>query len=78
VNEVRSKIGSIQSRLQSTVNVQNIFIENLTAARSRIRDTDVALESTNLAKETIIEIPGVAMLSQANQTPAVALQLLRQ
>ena len=78
VNEVRSKIGSIQSRLQSTINVQNIFIENLTSARSRIRDTDVAMESTNLAKETIIRNSGVAMLSQANQTPAVALQLLRQ
>jgi flagellin len=78
VNEVRSKIGSIQSRLQSTINVQNIFVENLSAARSRIRDTDVAQESTNLAKETIIRNSGVAMLAQANQTPAVALQLLRQ
>lgn len=53
-----------------------IFTENLSAARSRIRDTDIAQESTNLARETIIRNSGVAMLSQANQIPAVALQLL--
>jgi flagellin len=77
VNQIRAKVGSIQSRLESTANTQNIFSENLSAARSRIRDTDVAAESTNLARETIIRNSGVAMLSQANQTPAVALQLLR-
>jgi flagellin len=77
VNEVRAKVGSIQSRLQSTSNTQQIFSENLSAAKSRIRDTDIALESSNLARESIIRNAGVAMLSQANQTPAVALQLLR-
>lgn len=77
VNEVRSKVGSIQSRLQTTVNSQAIFMENLSAAKARIKDADLAVESTNLAKETIIRNSGVAMLSQANQTPAVALQLLR-
>jgi len=77
VNEIRAKVGSVQSRLQSTVQTQNIFVENLSAAKSRIRDTDVALESTNLARETIIRNSGVSMLTQANQTPAVALQLLR-
>lgn len=78
VNTVRSKVGSIQSRLMTCVSSDEIYIENLSSARSRIRDTDVALESTNLARETIIRNSGVAMLSQANQTPAVALQLLRQ
>lgn len=77
VNTVRAKIGSIQSRLQTTVNSQNIFAENLTSAKSRIRDTDVANESTNLARESIIRQSGVAMLAQANQTPSIALQLLR-
>ncbi len=76
VNEVRAKVGSVQSRLLSTVSTQMIFTENLSAARSRIRDTDIAQESTNLARETIIRNSGVAMLSQANQIPAVALQLL--
>jgi len=78
VNTIRAKVGSVQSRLQTTVSVQSIFQENLLAAKSRIRDTDIAAESTNLARETIIRNSGVAMLSQANQTPAVALQLLRQ
>lgn len=78
VNTVRSQIGSIQSRLQSTANVQRIFEENLSAARSRIYDTDVALESTNYAKETIIRNSGVAMLASANQMPAVALHLIQQ
>lgn len=76
VNQVRAKVGSIQSRLQSTVATQNIFMENLSAAKSRIRDTDIAQESTNIARETIIRNSGVAMLSQANQIPSVALQLL--
>lgn len=77
VNEVRAQVGSVQSRLQTTIATSNIFAENLTAAKSRIRDTDIAQESMNLARETIIRNSGVAMLSQANQTPAVALQLLR-
>jgi len=77
VNEVRAKIGSIQSRFQTTIASSSIFAENLTTAKSRIRDTDIALESSNLARESIIRQSGVAMLGQANQTPALALQLLR-
>ncbi len=78
VNEVRAKVGSMQSRLQTTMSTASIFAENLSAAKSRIRDTDIAQESTNLARETIIRQSGVAVLAQANQTPAIALQLLRQ
>lgn len=77
VNVVRAQVGSVQSRLQTTIATSNIYAENLTAAKSRIRDTDIAMESMNLARESIIRNSGVAMLSQANQTPAVALQLLR-
>jgi flagellin len=77
VNTVRAKIGATQNRLQSTISTGTIFNENLSAAKSRIRDTDIALESTNLARETIIRQSGVAVLAQANQTPALALQLLR-
>lgn len=77
VNEVRAKIGSIQSRFQNSIATSSIFVENLSAAKSRIRDTDIAVESSNLARETIIRNSGVAMLSQANQEPAIALQLLR-
>lgn len=77
INEIRAKIGSTQSRLQTTANAQMIFNENLTAAKSRIKDADIASESSIFAKESIIRNAGVAMLMQANQTPAVALQLLR-
>jgi len=77
VNAVRAQVGSIQSRFQTTIASSSIFSENLSAAKSRIRDTDIALESSNLARETIIRNSGVAMLAQANQTPAIALQLLR-
>ncbi len=77
VNSVRAKIGSIQSRFQNSIATSSIFVENLSAAKSRIRDTDIAAESSNLARETIIRNSGVAMLSQANQEPAIALQLLR-
>lgn len=77
VNEVRAKIGSIQSRFNTTIASTQINAENLSAAKSRIKDTDIALESSNLARESIIRQSGVSMLTQANQTPAVALQLLR-
>lgn len=76
VNEVRMRVGSAQSRLESTYTTQAIFRENLTAARSRIIDADMAVESTNLARESILRQAGVAVLAQANQTPALALKLL--
>lgn len=77
VNEVRARVGSVQSRLNTTITAQNVFQENLSAARSRIRDADIAMESSNLARETILRKAGVAVLTQANETPALALQLLR-
>lgn len=77
VNDIRAKVGSIQSRLATTINAQGIFQENLMAAKSRIRDTDMAAEASNYARETILRRAGVAVLTQANETPALALQLLR-
>jgi flagellin len=77
VNEIRARVGSVQSRLMTTVSSQMIFSENLTAAKSRMRDADIAAESTNYSKESIIRQSGIAMLLQANQSPGVALQLLR-
>jgi len=77
VNEIRARVGSAQSRLNTTVQAQLILQENLMAAKSRIRDTDIAVESANLAKETILRQAGVAVLAQANETPRVALQLLK-
>jgi flagellin len=77
VNEVRMRVGSAQSRLETTITAQAIFRENLTAARSRIIDADLAIESTNMARESILRQSGTAVLAQANQTPALALQLLK-
>lgn len=77
VNEIRSRVGSAQSRLNTTVQAQLIYQENLMAAKSRIRDTDVAVESSNLAKESILRQAGVAVLAQANETPRLALSLLK-
>ncbi len=77
VNEIRARVGSAQSRLNTTVQSQLVLQENLLAAKSRIRDTDLAVESANLAKETILRQAGVAVLAQANETPRIALSLLK-
>ena len=77
VNEVRARVGAVQNRLQTTIESQQVFTENLSAAKSRIKDADIAQESANLMKETILRKAGVAVLAQANETPALALQLLR-
>jgi len=77
VNEVRARVGASQSRLQTTISAQQIFNENLMAAKSRIRDADMAKETTALTRDSILRQAGVAVLTQANQTPALALSLLR-
>jgi flagellin len=77
VNELRAKIGSAQNRLQTTLNSQGIYAENMSNAKSRIRDADMAAETTNLTRETILCQAGVAVLQAANENPKLALQLLR-
>ncbi len=77
VNELRAKIGSSQNRLQTTLNSQGIYRENLLSAKSRIRDADMAVETTELTKETILRNAGVSVLMQANETPRLALKLLQ-
>jgi len=77
VNELRARVGSTQNRLQVTYNAQGIYRENLTTAKSRIKDADVAEETTNLTRDSILRQAGVSVLSQANQAPQLALQLLR-
>jgi flagellin len=77
VNELRAKVGSTQNRLQTTINTQGIYVENLANAKSRIRDADMAAETTALTRETILRQAGVAVLQAANENPKLALQLLR-
>lgn len=76
VSEYRAYLGSIQSRLGSTVRNLSIASENFSAANSRIRDTDFAEESARMTQTSIIKNAGVAVLGQANQTPQTALRLL--
>lgn len=76
VNGTRANLGALQNRLQSTLSNLSISDENLSAANSRIRDTDVAGASSELAKNNIMLQASTATLAQANQTSAVALKLL--
>jgi flagellin len=76
VNSFRSDLGAIQNRLESTIANLATTTENLSAARGRIQDTDFAAETAALTKAQILQQAGVAMLSQANAQPQVALSLL--
>lgn len=76
VNAIRANFGAMQNRLQSTSNNLLIYDENMSAANSRIRDTDVAAESSELVRNNILMQAGVSTLSQANQMPQLALKLL--
>ena len=72
----RADLGALQNRLESIVNNIDTVVENLTAAESRVRDVDIAAETAELTKYTILVQAGVAVLTQANQSPTVALSLL--
>lgn len=72
----RSTLGSKANRLVSTLNNLGVAIENIAAANSRIRDVDVAEESSRLTKAQILMQAGVSVLAQANATPQAALSLL--
>lgn len=76
INGMRANLGAIQNRLTSTINNLGISDENLSAARSRIRDVDVASETSDLTKNTILQKAGASVLSQANSTPQIALNLI--
>jgi len=72
----RSELGALQNRIQSTINNLNTYDENLSAANSRIRDMDMATESSQLAKYNILATAGISVLSQANQNSMLALKLI--
>ena len=76
VNGFRANLGAIQSRLNSTVDNIGTAVENLSAANSRIRDTDVAQSTAELSRNTVLLQASTAVLAQANQSPNVALRLL--
>ena len=77
VNKARARYGALQNRLESTVRNLKTTAENLQAAESRIRDTDMAEEMSNFTKYSILIQAGTAMLAQANMAPQSVLALLR-
>ncbi|NNK94303.1 MAG: flagellin FliC [Desulfobacterales bacterium] len=77
VDTVRGELGAVQSRFESTIaNLANVS-ENISAARSRILDADIAMETSAMTRANVLQQAGVAVLSQANQTPQLALALLQ-
>ena len=77
VSSIRADFGAMQNRLQSIINNLAISIENMSAANSRIRDTDIAEETANLTKDQILMQAGTAVLAQANSSIKNALTLLQ-
>jgi flagellin len=77
VDSKRAELGAVQNRLESTIRNQSNVAENVSDARSRIRDTDFATETANMTQTSIIQQASQSILSQANQRPQLALSLLR-
>jgi flagellin len=76
VNGMRSNLGALQNRLTSTVDNLGVMEENMSAANSRIRDTDVAMASSEMTRNNILLQAGTATLAQANQVNQLALKLI--
>jgi flagellin len=76
IDSQRADLGAVQNRFQSTIRNQSNISENLSAAKSRIQDTDFAQETANLTKMQILQQASQTILSQANQRPQAALSLL--
>lgn len=76
VDSKRADLGAVQNRLDSTVRNQANISENVSAARSRIRDADFATETANMTKQNILQQAASSVLAQANQRPQAALSLL--
>ena len=77
INSIRGDLGAIQNRFESTISNLSTTAENLSAARSRILDTDFAAETANLTRATILQQAGTSILSQANSLPQQVLSLLQ-
>ena len=77
VDSKRAELGAIQNRMESTIRNQENVAENVSDARSRIRDTDYSEESSNLAAQQIIQQSATSILTQANQRPSIAMSLLQ-
>jgi flagellin len=77
ITNLRASLGAVQNRLESTSNNIGVMLENISAARSQIRDADIAEETAELTRAQILQQAGVAVLGQANSASQIALSLLR-
>ena len=77
VSATRAELGAIENRLSSTIRNLGISVENLSAARSRIKDVDIAEETAEMTKHNILMHAGTSVLTQANNIPKLALALLQ-
>jgi len=77
VNSLRSTFGATQTRFESAIANLSVTSENLSAARSRIRDADFAMETAEMTRSQILQQAGIAMVSQANSLPRSVLSLLQ-
>src|SRR5215208_339891 len=77
VSTARSGFGAVQNRLEHTMASTQVYMENLTAAESRVRDVDMAAEMVTLTKNQILQQAGTSMLAQANQASQGVLSLIR-
>ncbi len=76
VSSLRGRLGAVQNRLGSTIRNLAIQVENLSAAESRIRDVDVAVETAQLTRNSILQQASIAILAQTNLQPQIARSLL--
>ena len=76
INNSRADLGALQNRFNHTINNLSNIQENVSASRSRIQDTDFAVETAQMTKNQILQQAGTSILSQANQLPQAALSLI--
>ena len=77
VSQTRASFGAVGNRLSSVMNTIQVASESLSAANSRIRDVDVAEETSAMTRANVLQQAGVSVLAQANQAPQIALKLLQ-
>ena len=76
INQRQTEFGSAYNRLESALETIGVHIDNLTSTQSTIRDADIAEESSAYIRDQILQQASATLLATANQTPAIAMQLL--
>ncbi|MBK5968954.1 MULTISPECIES: flagellin N-terminal helical domain-containing protein [Thiorhodovibrio] len=77
INSMRAELGAVQAKFESAISNLSVSSENMSAARSRIRDADFAAETAELTRVQILQQAGISVLAQANSSPQSALSLLQ-